>query len=81
MPRGPRPVHRAARPERPLVLDLLRPSLAGAALVGILLLLAAVAVTTILFRRLDRTAGWLMLPYLVWVAHATTLNAGVWVMN
>ena len=53
----------------------------GAALVDILLLLVAVAATTVLFWRLDRTAGWLLLPYLVWVAYATTLNAGVWVMN
>ena len=26
-------------------------------------------------------AGWLMVPYLVWVAFAGYLNAGVWVLN
>ena len=33
------------------------------------------------FRRVDRPAGWLQLPYLLWVAFAAFLNLGVWVLN
>lgn len=28
-----------------------------------------------------RIAGWLLLPYLVWVAYASTLNLGMYVLN
>jgi tryptophan-rich sensory protein len=53
----------------------------GLALAEILCLLAAVAVTTLLFWRLDRPAGMLFLPYLLWVAFATLLNASLWALN
>ena len=33
------------------------------------------------FRRLDRPAAWLQLPYLLWVAFAGYLNLGVWILN
>lgn len=33
------------------------------------------------FRRVDRPAAWLQLPYLLWVAFALYLNLGVWVLN
>lgn len=33
------------------------------------------------FRRLDPVAGWLQLPYLLWVAFAGYLNFGVWLLN
>ena len=33
------------------------------------------------FRRVDRAAGWLLLPYLLWVSFAAYLNAGVWLLN
>jgi len=33
------------------------------------------------FFRLDRPAGCLQLPYLLWVAFAGYLNAGVWLLN
>lgn len=53
----------------------------GFALVWIVILWALILMTTVLFRRIDRTAGWLMLPYLLWVTFAIYLNAGVWVLN
>jgi tryptophan-rich sensory protein len=47
----------------------------------IVLLLIAVLATLIAFGRRSRAAGWLMVPYLAWVAYASTLNLGIWVLN
>ena len=33
------------------------------------------------FRKVDPLAGWLQLPYLLWVAFAGYLNLGVWFLN
>jgi len=46
----------------------------GDALALILVLTVLVAVTTALFQRIRRAAGWLLLPYLLWLAFATYLN-------
>lgn len=35
----------------------------------------------LLFRKTDRLAARLQLPYLLWVAFAAYLNLGVWVLN
>ncbi|WP_141014802.1 TspO/MBR family protein [Nocardioides sambongensis] len=51
------------------------------ALVEILALLVALVLTVVLFLRRDRVAGWLLVPYLAWVAFATALNAGIVVLN
>jgi tryptophan-rich sensory protein len=51
------------------------------ALAVILLLLAAVGLTCAKFWRLNRTAGWLLAPYLAWVGFASYLNAGFWFLN
>lgn len=53
----------------------------GLALLDIVLLLAAVTTTLGLFRRLSRAAALLFVPYLLWVAFATALNAAVWQLN
>ncbi|TVR79257.1 MAG: tryptophan-rich sensory protein [Rhodospirillales bacterium] len=50
----------------------------GVALAEIAVLWLAIAVTTLLFWHVDRIAGWLMLPYLLWVGYATVLNAAIW---
>lgn len=50
-------------------------------LVVIVLLLVALAVTVVLFFRTVRGAGWLLVPYLLWVAYATSLNAALWRLN
>lgn len=44
------------------------------ALVDIGLLLAAIALYTNSARRLDKTAAWLVAPYLLWTTFATLLN-------
>lgn len=53
----------------------------GAALIEIPLLLAAILATLALFWRIDRTAGWLLVPYAAWVGFATVLNAALWRLN
>lgn len=46
----------------------------GALWIGILL-------TILAFRKLDRTAAWLLVPYLLWVSYASYLNAGIFWLN
>jgi translocator protein len=53
----------------------------GVALIEIVVLWAAIAVTLGAFRRVDAVAGWLLVPYLAWVTFATVLNAGFWWLN
>lgn len=53
----------------------------GAALAEIVVLLAAILVNIALFRRIDRPAALLLLPYAAWVAFATVLNAAIWRLN
>jgi tryptophan-rich sensory protein len=51
------------------------------ALVEIIVFLAAVVVTMVLFWRIDRPAGMLFLPYSMWVAFASLLNSALCVLN
>lgn len=51
------------------------------ALADILLLDALVVATTAQFFRRDRIAGWLLVPYLAWIAFATVLTAAIWRLN
>lgn len=37
--------------------------------------------TLIQFFRIRKAAGWLLVPYLVWVSYALALNAAIWVLN
>ena len=53
----------------------------GWALVVIVALLLALAVTILGFRRVHRVASWLLVPYLLWVSYATALNAAIWYLN
>ena len=53
----------------------------GAAFAEILLLLAAIVVTAVLFWRADRIAGLLFVPYVGWVAFASVLNFSLWRLN
>ena len=52
---------------------------------GALLLLLALWVLAVLaallFRHIDRRAGRLMIPYIVWLSFAAYLNLGVWLLN
>lgn len=53
----------------------------GWALLEILTLLAAAAVTAAAFFRIRRAAGVLLLPYLAWLTYAAALNAALWLLN
>jgi tryptophan-rich sensory protein len=53
----------------------------GVALAEIMLLLAVICVNAALFRRIDRVAGWLLVPYAAWVAFACVLNLALWRLN
>jgi len=55
--------------------------LLGPALGVMAVLFGAVAATALSFWRLDRAAGFLLLPYLAWVGFASYLNAGFWWLN
>lgn len=47
----------------------------------IVVLWFAILATALVFARKDRTAAWLLVPYLAWVAFATVLNFAIWRMN
>jgi translocator protein len=51
------------------------------ALAEVLLLWLSVALLIVVAGRLERLAGWLLLPYLMWVAFAAWLNQAVFVLN
>ena len=51
------------------------------ALLDIVLLLIAAAVTAVMFWRIDRTAGALFLPYVAWLGFAAALNWAIWHLN
>ena len=55
-------------------------SIVGGALV-IVTLFVVLALTVRVFFRISRTAGWLLVPYLLWVAFATTLTLSIWWLN
>lgn len=52
-----------------------------AAFVAIVLLDLLVIYTIGLFRKIDKTAARLMIPYLLWILFATYLNLGVAILN
>lgn len=53
----------------------------GWAFVEIVLLWAAIVVTTVALFKVTATAGLLFVPYLAWVTFAMALNASIWRMN
>jgi tryptophan-rich sensory protein len=53
----------------------------GLAFVEIVLLWLAILATSIAFWKAAPAAGWLLLPYLIWVSYATVLNFSIWRLN
>lgn len=53
----------------------------GIALMWLLLLLALVIATMIVFRPISTTAARLLIPYVLWLLFATYLNAAIWILN
>lgn len=50
-------------------------------LIDVIPLLVAIIVTIVLFFKISTPAGLLLVPYLVWVAFATVLNASIYLLN
>jgi tryptophan-rich sensory protein len=53
----------------------------GLALIDLIALVIMVAITAAMFLRVRRTAGYMLLPYLLWVSFAAALNFQIWRMN
>jgi translocator protein len=53
----------------------------GFAFIEICLLWVALLSTMLMFGRLRALAGYLLLPYLLWVSFALVLNGTIWLMN
>lgn len=53
----------------------------GLALVDIVLLWVAIVATIFAFRPISILAGWLLVPYLIWVTFAAALNFTIWSLN
>ena len=51
------------------------------AFVWLLILLTLIILTTFLFYRINKTAGYLLLPYIAWVSFAGYLNLGIYILN
>ena len=52
-----------------------------AALIGIIFLWLAIFLTIRSFLQISKKAGWLLIPYLVWVSFATILNLSIVILN
>ncbi len=53
----------------------------GLALLWLLVLWVLILITIVRFFKESKGAGWLMVPYLLWVTFAAYLNAAVWYLN
>lgn len=53
----------------------------GGALIVLFLLLLLIVWMILRFRRVEKPAALLQIPYVLWVAFAAYLNAGVWLLN
>ena len=53
----------------------------GASFAVILSMLGLITASTVLFFALDPVAGGLMIPYIIWVTYATSLNGWIWWYN
>ncbi len=53
----------------------------GFALLWLIVLWVLILLMTLSFRKVDKVAGWLQIPYLLWVAFAGYLNFVMWRIN
>lgn len=53
----------------------------GLALIEIIILLVAIIANSILFYRINKVAGLLYLPYIMWVSFATVLTYSIYMLN
>jgi benzodiazapine receptor len=55
--------------------------LVGWALIEISFLWVAIVINIYLFWRINNLAGWLLIPYILWVTFAVILNSSIYVLN
>lgn len=55
--------------------------LLGLALVEIVLIWISILAMIISFYKINRSAAWLQIPYLLWVSFASVLNGAIWWLN
>lgn len=53
----------------------------GLAFIWLIILWILIVITTVKFYKLDKIAGYLMIPYILWVSFAGVLNYSVWMLN
>lgn len=53
----------------------------GLSFLWIIVITILVLITTLKFLRLDKIAGFLMIPYIIWLAFAGVLNYFIWMLN
>lgn len=51
------------------------------AFIEVLILLFFIVATTLAFRRINLSAGWLFVPYLCWTSFASVLTGTLWLLN
>ena len=53
----------------------------GVAFLWLIVLWVLILLMILSFRKVDKPAAWLQIPYLLWVTFAAYLNFGVWLLN
>lgn len=53
----------------------------GFALIEIIILLIAIIINSVLFYRINKVAGLLYIPYIMWVSFATVLTYSIYMLN
>lgn len=53
----------------------------GVAFLWLIVLWILILLMILSFRKVDKPAAWLQIPYLLWVTFAAYLNLGVWLLN
>ena len=53
----------------------------GLAFIWLIALWVLILLMILSFRKVDKLAAWLQIPYLLWVTFAAYLNLGVWLLN
>ena len=53
----------------------------GFALAEIFVLLAIIIANAIIFYKINKVAGWLFVPYILWVSFASYLNYSIYILN
>ena len=56
-------------------------NLVGVAFMDILVIWFSIVLMIFIFRRVNKIAAYLQIPYLLWVTYGTTLNGAIWLLN